>query len=330
MASFATTPTRGTQKQVPATPPQPPTARLDLASKSPPTPAAPTPERALRGNSKATSTGTSKTTTRPHYIDRARFKHLRDKRGSKATGKDWSHIVSWEVYNKGIAPHIKGRGYSTSTKKTVATFLQKSDQPGGSNGRIKTRSGTKYANVGKRGSSDQALDREIIAAMDAADGRHLSKDASKRAARQWQRISRQGGVLPDGMLKASRRLYASLKNEFGAAITRKNAALERPDGTPYVLDSGTATKGQESRHSKEAATKEKAPVAKLKKATTTVTTKVEAHHSKQQETPVAPKPKATKRATKSGDAAKKGGKTRQQTRASDASKGNRCVVASPR
>eukprot|EP00505_MAST-04D_sp_SCG-Rhode-Island_P004733 Stramenopile-MAST_4_protein_4733 len=177
-----------------------------------------------------------------HYIERAKYKgsKWRDKHGDHSNPdkkKDWSHLNSWEVYNYAVAPHIKGPNFTQEEEEQIALFIQKADQLAGSNGRIKTRSGTKLANIGSGKSTDSSLDHEIIAAAQKGGG-SLSKDAAKRASRQIQRALKEGGglgKLPDRVLRAYREVYSSLKNEFGTQICRKNQKISTPDKQSYVL-----------------------------------------------------------------------------------------------
>ena len=163
-----------------------------------------------------------------HHITRKKWAKLRKKKGTKQ--KDWSHIVSWEFYNKAIAPKILGEPWNPTEEESIAQFLQTN-----TNGRIKHATRTQYSNRGKSKQSDRKLDQELIKAINAQDKRELSIHASLRAARIWKKLSSGGGVLPDKLLAVCRELMSSLKSHIGQRIVRTNAKVTNEQEKRHVL-----------------------------------------------------------------------------------------------
>ena len=172
-------------------------------------------------------------------IDRKKHQSKRDKKGSKEDGTAWAHIVSWEVFNDGLADAIKGKGWSDEEENQIAMWLQK-QITGVVVRRIKrhnarTKNKNAFANVGSK-NSDHNLDVEIIRAMNHNTPTRLSEHAYNRAKRQWRRFQISGGEIPDKLLMAARSCYTNLLREDGHKLVRANATFNDPDGNKYKIE----------------------------------------------------------------------------------------------
>jgi hypothetical protein len=134
---------------------------------------------------------------------------------------NWSHILSWEILNKGIAPHVQGRP-SDKDHAGIAEMMNHSQ-----NGRIKARQGTRFSNVNdathtaaQNASTDTSLDKEITAACHG--GGVLSKDAAARAHRQFNFVcnflEHNPGKVAERWVRAFINVYCGLKDQDGKPL----------------------------------------------------------------------------------------------------------------
>jgi hypothetical protein len=164
-----------------------------------------------------------------HHVPR------KDNHAHGEDGKDWSHILSWEVLNKGIAPHIQGRP-SDKDHAGITEMMNHSQ-----NGRIKARQGTKFSNINdathtaaQNASTDTSLDKEITAACHG--GGVLTRDAAARANRQFAFVSK---FLADNPGKVSERWVGAFFKAYGHLKDQDGKPLFSPKAVAQATGHGT-------------------------------------------------------------------------------------------